>query len=402
MNATRRQVIVGAAGALIGARGARAAAGKPLRIGVLNDMTGIYSDNGGLGSVIAARMAAEEFSTVLGRPVEVISGDHQNKPDIAVAIAREWIDTQDVAIMADGASSAAALAMQQVAREKGCIFIASGAATSDLTGKGCSPYGFQFAYDTYALAHGTGNAVTRHGGGTWFFITADYAFGTALQRDTTRFVEQAGGKVIGSVRSPIGTTDYSSYLLQAQSSGAKVVALANAGADTQNALKQAASFGVGRGSQQLCALLVFITDVLAVGLPTAQGLLLTTSFYWDRTPATREWSRRFMKQKPRPPSLIHAGTYSGVRHCLQAMRDSGSTDVNVVAARMRATPVNDMNNREVRIRVDGRVLCDMYLMQVKTPAESTGRFDVYRPVSTIPGAQAFRPLSEGGCPLVHA
>ena len=339
---------------------------------------------------------------MLGRPVEVLSGDHQNKPDQAISIAREWIDNQGVTLLADGASSAAALAIQQVAREKNRIFVATGAGTSDLTGKDCSPVGFHFSYDTYALANVTGGTITRQGGATWFFITADYAFGTALQRDATRFIEQAGGKVLGAVRHPIATTDYSSYLLQAQSSGAKVVALANAGADTQNALKQAAEFGLGRAGQQLSALLVFITDVLAVGLPVAQGLQLTTSFYWDRTPETRAWSQRFMKRKDAPPTMIQASTYTGVRHYLRAVQDGGTLDAAAVAAQMRKTPVTDMNNRDVAIRADGRVMVDMYLMRVKTPAESTRRFDVYKPIATVPGAEAFRPLNEGGCPLVRA
>ena len=402
MTTTRRHLVTTAAGAAIASgtgRRARAQAG-PIRIGVLNDPNGVYADNGGVGSAIATRLAAEEFGTLLGRPIEVLTGDNQNKPDLAVSISREWIDSQGVDLLVDGASSGAGLAMQQVAREKKRIYVITGPATSDLTGPACSPYGFHFAYDTYALSRGTGDAVTRRGGDTWFFITADYAFGSALQRDATRFVEAAGGKVVGSVRHPLGNTDYSSQLLQAQASGAKVVALANAGTDAQNALKQAAEFGLVRGGQQLTALLIFITDVLSVGLPTAQGLLLTTSFYWDRTPETRAWSERFMKHKDRPPSLIQAGCYTGVRHWMRAVQQGGTTDADAVAAAMRAMPVDDMNNRGVQIRPDGRVMCDMYLMQVKGPQASTARFDTYQPVSTIPAAQAFRPLNEGGCPLV--
>lgn len=400
LRTTRRLMLVGGSLATVSRARAQGVGAKPIRIGVLNDPNGVYADNGGVGCVIATRLAVEEVGTVLGRPIEVLTGDNQNKADLAVSITREWFDNQGVDLVVDGASSGAGLAMQQVAREKKRIFVITGPATSDLTGPACSPYGFHFAYDTYSLARGTGDAVTRRGGDTWFFITADYAFGSALQRDATRFIEAAGGRVLGSVRHPIGTTDFSSQLVQAQSSGAKVVALANAGADTQNALKQAAEFGVVQGGQQLAALLVFITDVVSVGLPTAQGLLLTTSFYWDRTDETRAWAGRFMKQKDRPPSLIQAGCYSGVRHWLGAVKAAGTMDADAVAAAMRATPVNDMNNRDVRIRADGRVMCDMYLMQVKTPEESKARFDLYQAVSTIPAEQAFRPLSEGGCPLV--
>ena len=397
----RRQVLSAAAGALLLPVGKSRAQGQPLRIGVLNDPSGIYADNGGLGSVIAAHLAVDEMGgAVMGRNVEIIAGDHQNKADLAASISREWIDTRGVEMIVDGASSAAALAIQQICREKQKIFIATGAATSDLTGTACSPFGFQFAYDTYALARGTGTAVTAQGGDSWFFITADYSFGYALQRDTTRFIEEAGGKVIGSVVHPAGTTDFSSYLLQAQASGAKVIALANAGADTQNSLKQAGEFGITSSNQKLVALLIFITDVVAVGLPVAHGLLLTTSFYWDRTAETRAWSQRFMTKKDKPPSLIQAGTYSGVLHYLRAAQAAGSVDAKGVAAKMREMPVTDMNNDKVTVRKDGRVMCDMYLMQVKTEAESKYRFDAYKLLRTLSGEQAFRPISEGGCPLV--
>jgi branched-chain amino acid transport system substrate-binding protein len=394
----RSALVTGLAAAALPAR----AQGKPVRIGVLNDPNGVYSDNGGVGCVIATRLAAEEVgNNVLGRPVEIIHGDCANKADLAASITREWIDTQGVDVIVDGASSAAGLAIQQVTREKQRIYIPIGPATSDLTGKACSPFCFHFSYDTYALAKGTGDAVTKAGGKTWFFITADYAFGEALQRDTTRFLEAAHGKVIGSVRHPLGTSDFSSYLLQAQTSGADVVALANAGADTQNTLKQAAEFGVGQdGKQRLAALLIFVTDVFSVGLQVAGGLNLTTSFYWDRTDATRAFTKRFMAFKDKPPSMLQAGSYSGVKHWLAAVAKAGTTEATAVAAAMRSTPVNDMNNEGVAIRPDGRVLCNMYLMQVKTPAESKSKFDVYKLVATLSGEQAFRPLSEGGCPLV--
>ena len=394
----RSALVTGLAAAALPARGQ----GKPIRIGVLNDPNGVYSDNGGVGCVIATRLAAEEVgNTVLGRSIEIMHGDCANKADLAASITREWIDTQGVDVIVDGASSAAGLAIQQVTREKQRIYIPIGPATSDLTGKACSPFCFHFSYDTYALAKGTGDAVTKAGGKTWFFITADYAFGEALQRDTTRFLEAAHGKVIGSVRHPLGTSDFSSYLLQAQNSGADVVALANAGVDTQNTLKQAAEFGVGQdGKQRLAALLIFVTDVFSVGLQVAGGLNLTTSFYWDRTDATRAFTKRFMAFKDKPPSMLQAGSYSGVKHWLAAVAKAGTTEAAAVAAAMRSTPVNDMNNEGVAIRADGRVLCNMYLMQVKAPAESKSQFDVYKQLATLSGEQAFRPLAEGGCPLV--
>ena len=375
---------------------------RPIRIGVVNDPNGVYADNGGVGCVIATRLAMEEVgNTLLGRSIEVLHADCANKADLAASITREWIDTGGVDVIVDGASSGAGLAIQQVTREKERVYIAIGPATSDITGKACSPFCIHVAYDTYALAKGTGDAVTKAGGKTWFFITADYAFGEALQRDTTRFLEAAGGKVIGSVRHPLGTSDFSSFLLQAQSSGADIIGLANAGTDVQNALKQAAEFGVGKGGKQhLAALLIFITDVFSIGLPVAGGLDLTTSFYWDRTDSTRAFTKRFMAAKPKPPSMLQAASYTGVKHWLAAVGKTGTTDAKTVMAAMKATPVNDMNNTNVAIRGDGRVMCNMYLMQVKLPNESTGPFDVYKLLSTLPGEQAFRPVSEGGCSLV--
>ena len=396
---TRRGTLAG--GLAVASLRARAQ-GRPIRIGVLNDPNGIYADNGGVGCVIATRLAMEEIgNTLLGRPIEVLHGDCANKPDLAASITREWIDTQGVDLLVDGASSACGLAMQEVTRQRERIFIPIGPATSDLTGKACSPFCFHFAYDTYALAKGAGDAVTKAGGKTWFFITVDYAFGEALQRDTTRFVEAAGGTVLGSVKFPLNTGDFSSYLLVAQTSGAQVIGLATAGTDTQNALKQASEFGLSHdGRQRVAALLIFITDVFSVGLPVAGGLNLTTSFYWDRTEATRAFTKRFMASKPKPPSMLQAGSYSGVKHWLAAVAQAGTTEANTVAAAMRSAPVNDMNNENVSIRADGRVMCTMYLMQVKMPSESHGPFDVYKTVATLPGQQAFRPLAEGGCPLV--
>ncbi len=396
---TRRTALTGIGAATT--LGARAQA-RPIRIGVVNDPNGVYADNGGVGVVIAARLAMEEVgNTVLGRPVEVLHADCANKADLAASITREWIDQGGVDLIVDGASSGAGLAIQQVTREKERIFVAIGPATSDLTGKACSPFCLHISYDTYALAKGTGEAVTKAGGKTWYFITADYAFGEALQRDTTRFLEAAGGRVVGSVRHPLGTADFSSFLLQAQASKADIIALANAGTDAQNALKQAAEFGVGRGGDQhLAALLIFITDVFAVGLPVAGGLNLTTAFYWDRTDSTRAFTKRFMAFKPKPPSMLQAGSYTGVKHWLAAVARAGTTDAKTVMAAMKAAPINDMNNDNVVIRADGRALCNMYLMQVKTPAESSGPFDVYKLVSTLTGEQAFRSLSEGGCAFV--
>jgi branched-chain amino acid transport system substrate-binding protein len=376
--------------------------GDVIRIGILNDQSGPYADVGGKGSVIAAKLAVEEFGgKLLGKRIEVIAADHQNKPDIASAIARQWIDTESVDVIADGAGSSAGLAIQQVTRDSGRIFIISAPASSDFTGKACSPTGFHFTYDTYALANGTAKALVKQGGDTWFFITADYAFGHALERDTSAFVVAGGGKVLGSVKVPLNTNDFSSALLQAQASKAKVIGLANAGTDTINAIKQSAEFGIVRGGQRLAGLLVFITDVQALGLQTAQGLVITNSFYWDLTDKTRAWTERYMAQSDgRVPTMIHAGTYSGVLHYLRAAKAANSTDPKVIAAKMHEMPVNDMYNDDVRIRPDGRVLHKMFLMQVKSPAESKVKYDDYKLLAETPGNQAFRPMEEGQCPYL--
>jgi branched-chain amino acid transport system substrate-binding protein len=376
--------------------------GDVIRIGILNDQSGPYADVGGKGSVIAAKLAVEEFGgKLLGKRIEVIAADHQNKPDIASAIARQWIDTESVDVIADGAGSSAGLAIQQVTRDSGRIFIISAPASSDFTGKACSPTGFHFTYDTYALANGTAKALVKQGGDTWFFITADYAFGHALERDTSAFVVAGGGKVLGSVKVPLNTNDFSSALLQAQASKAKVIGLANAGTDTINAIKQSAEFGIVRGGQRLAGLLVFITDVQALGLQTAQGLVITNSFYWDLTDRTRAWTQRYMAQSEgRVPTMIHAGTYSGVLHYLRAAKAANSTDPKVIAAKMHEMPINDMYNDDVRIRPDGRVLHKMFLMQVKSPAESKVKYDDYKLLAETPGDQAFRPMEEGQCPYL--
>jgi len=377
--------------------------GDVIRIGILNDQSGPYADVGGKGSVIAAKLAVEEFGgKLLGKRIEVIAADHQNKPDIASAIARQWIDTESVDVIADGAGSSAGLAIQQVTRDSGRIFIISAPASSDFTGKACSPTGFHFTYDTYALANGTAKALVKQGGDTWFFITADYAFGHALERDTSAFVVAGGGKVLGSVKVPLNTNDFSSALLQAQVSKAKVIGLANAGTDTINAIKQSAEFGIVRGGQRLAGLLVFITDVQALGLQTAQGLVITNSFYWDLTDKTRAWTQRYMAQSDgRVPTMIHAGTYSGVLHYLRAAKAANSTDPKVIAAKMHEMPINDMYNDDVRIRPDGRVLHKMFLMQVKSPAESKVKYDDYKILAETPGDQAFRPMEEGHCPYLE-
>ena len=374
-----------------------------VRIGVLNDQSSLYADIGGPGSVAAARLAAEEFGNrVLGRPVEIVFADNQNRADIAAGTARRWIDNERVDALADGSASSSALAMQEVAREKRRIFLATGPATSDLTGRFCSPFGFHFTYDTYALANGTGRALTQQGGDTWYFLTADYAFGHALERDTARFVQEGGGRVLGGARHPLNTADFSSFLLQARSSRAKVVGLANAGTDFDNALKQAAEFGLARGGQRIAGLLVFITNVHALGLPVTQGLVATTSFYWDADERTREWHRRFAAAHGgRAATMVQAGTYSAVRHYLRAVEAAGTDDAQAVAEAMRRMPVEDMYNKGVRIRPDGRVLHDMLLVQTKSPEESRGPWDYYKVLARIPGTEAFRPLNQSECPLAR-
>jgi branched-chain amino acid transport system substrate-binding protein len=371
-----------------------------IRIGILNDRSGIYADLGGEGSVVAARMAAEEFGNAIdGVPIEIVSADHQNKADVASGIARQWIDTEQVDMIADVPNSAAALAVQEVTRESNRIFIITGAAATDLTGKACSPTSFHWAYDTRALAVGTGGALVAEGGKSWFFITADYAFGHALERDTTAIIQDAGGEVLGSVAHPLATADFSSFLLQAQASGAQVVGLANAGGDTTNAIKQAAEFGIVEGGQRLAGLLVFISDVHALGLDAAQGLVLTTGFYWDLNDQTREWSKRFFDLHGAEPTMDHAGVYSGVRHYLQAIKDLGTDDATAVAAKMHETPVDDMFAQNAPILPNGRLVHDMYLVQVKTPAESAYPWDYYKVLRTIPGNEAYFTMEQSGCEL---
>lgn len=375
---------------------------KPIRIQILNDQNAIYSETGGAGSVVAAKLAIEDFGgEINGRKIELLVADHQNKPDIAASLAKKAIEIDGVDVIADGASSAAGLAMNEVAKAKGAIFIVSGPAAPAFSGKACAPTTFHFTYDTYALANGTAQATVKQGGDTWYFITADYAFGHAIQADVTKFVEAAGGKILGSVKYPSGSTDLSSFLLQAQSSKAKVIGLANAGADTVNSLKQGREFGIVSGGQNFAGLLVFISDVHAMGLDIAQGLMLTTSFYWDMNDETRKLAARFSAQlNGRKPTMVQTGVYSGVRHYLAAVKATGSTDNAVVAKKMRETPVNDSYNKNVEIRPDGRVLHDMHVMKVKAPSESKAPYDYYKLLATIPGKDAFRPLAQSECPLV--
>lgn len=382
--------------------GHAASAADTIKIGVLNDQSGVFADNGGTGSVAAAKLAVEDFGgQLLGQKIEVVTADHQNKPDIAAATARKWFDTEGVDIIADGAASSAGFAILEIARQKNKIFVISGPGSSDFTGKACSPVSFHFNYDTYALSKLTSEAVTKAGGNTWYFISADYAFGHALQRDATKFIEAAGGKVIGSAAHPLGSTDMASFLLQAQGSKAKVVGLATSGADVQTAIKQAGEFGIVESGQQLAGLLVFITDVNALGLKATQGLQVTTSFYWDLNDETRAWAKRyFAATGGKVPSMVQAGVYSGVHHYLAAVKAAGTKDPTVVAQKMREMKVNDMYNKNVTIRPDGRVLHSMYLVQVKKPDESKYKYDYYKVLTTSPGEQAFRPMSEGNCPLV--
>ncbi len=379
--------------------------GGVLKVGVLNDMSGPFADLSGKNSVLAAQMAAEDFAREAGPGaprVEIVGADHQNKADVGAAITRRWVDQENVQAVVDVPNSAVALAVNQVMRDKDRTFLASSSATSDLTGKACAPTTVQWTFDTWALANGTARALVKAGGDTWFFITADYAFGQALSRDATALVTAAGGRVLGEARHPLDTTDLSSYLLTAQASGAKVIALANAGTDTSNTIKQAAEFGIGRdGKQRLAGLLVFLTDVDALGLPAAQNLVLTEAFYWDLNDRTRAWSRRFAERAGgRMPTMNHAGVYSSVLAWLRAAKAADSVSGAAVVAKMVATPMDDPLFGPTTIRPDGRAVHDMFLFQVKTPAESTGRWDYYKLSATIPAAEAFRPMAEGACPLV--
>lgn len=394
---------------LIGAMGATSAASaqvsdNAIRVGIINDQSGPYSGTGGVGSVLAAEMALEDLGgKVLRASVEIISADHQNKPDIASNIVRQWIDVKNVDAVADGASSAASLAIQDIMRERKKVFLISGAGSSDFTGKACSPTSMQFAYDTYGLANSTATALVKQGFDSWFMLTADYAFGHALEKDATTFVGNAGGKVLGSVRHPLGNHDFSSFLMTASASKAKLIGLANGGTDFSQSLKQAAEFNIGGAGQRLASLSGMISDVYAAGLQTAQGLFITESFYWNLDDKTREFSKRFMaRNKGRPPTMVHAGVYAGVHHYLKAVAAAGTDDGPKVAAKMKAMPVENFFHKGTRIREDGRVLVPMHLFKVKAPKDSKGEWDLYDYVTTIPGEEAFRPLAQGNCPYITA
>jgi branched-chain amino acid transport system substrate-binding protein len=373
-----------------------------VKFGVLNDRSGPYADLAGEGSVVAARMAAEDFMAEnKDVKVEILSADHQNKADVGSAIVRQWVDRDSVDVILDVPLSSVALAVHQIVREKNKLMINSGAGASELTGALCSANTIHWTYDTWALANGTGGALVRSGGDSWFFITSDYAFGRALERDVSEVVVKNGGKVLGGVRHPLSATDYSSFLLQAQGSRAKIVGLANAGGDTINTIKQAAEFGLTEAGQKLAGLLVFISDVHSLGLKTTQGLVLTEAFYWDRNEGTRTWSKRFAdKFGGRMPTMVHAGVYSGAMHYLRSLKRAGDKSPEKVTAEMRRVPAEDPLFGRSTVRVDGRVTHDMYLFEVKKPSESKGAWDYYKLVSTIPAEQAFRPMKDGGCSAV--
>jgi branched-chain amino acid transport system substrate-binding protein len=387
--------------ALLSSAAVTRAAEGPVKIGVLNDQSSVYADIGGKGSVESARMAAEDVGPVLGAPVQIISADHLNKPDVGSGIVRQWYDNDGVDVVTDVPTSSVALAVEEVSREKKKLVLFVGPASADITGPKCSPYAASWVYDTYALAHGTGGEVVKKGGKTWFFITADYAFGHALERDTAAVVEASGGKIIGSVNVPLATADFSSYLLQAQTSKAQIIGLANAGGDTINSIKQGAEFGIAEGGQKFAALLIFITDIHSLGLPAAQGLQLTSPFYWDMNDATRAWSKRFQERVGHPPTFDQAGVYSAMFHYLTAVKALGTKDPLKVMEKMRATPINDFMTHDGKLRIDGRVIRDMYLFEVKKPSESKAPWDYYKLVATIPGDEAFAPLEKKGCPLVN-
>jgi len=371
-----------------------------VKIGVLTDMSGLYSDLGGRGSAIAAQMAVDDFGgKVLGAPIQVISADHQNKADIGAGKAREWYEAEKVDMITDLLNSGVGIATAKVAEQKKKVAINVGAASTRLTNEDCNPYSVHYAYDTYALANGTGKAIVKQGGDSWFFLTADYAFGHSLEKDTADVVKASGGKVLGQVRHPLNASDFSSFLLQAQSSKAKIVGLANAGGDTINSIKAANEFGITK-NQSLAGLLVFITDIHSLGLQTAQGMLFTEGFYWDMNDETRKFSKRFFEKAKKMPSMIHAGVYSATTSYLKAVQAAGTDDADVVMAKLKSTPINDVFAKNGTIRADGRMVHDMYLVQVKKPSESKYPWDYYHVKATIPAGEAFQPLAQSKCPLV--
>jgi branched-chain amino acid transport system substrate-binding protein len=372
-----------------------------IKIGVLTDMAGVTADITGKGSLVAAQMAVQEFGgTVLGKPIQVISGDHQHKNDLGASIARQWYDTDKVDVIVDVPNSAIALAVQGIAKQAKKIVMFSGAGTTALTNEQCSPYGFHWTYDTHAMAHGTASAVVKAGGKSWFILASDYAFGAQLAKDTTEVVVAEGGKVLGTVKHPLNLADFSSLLLQAQSSGANVIGIANAGNDTINAIKQAGEFGITQKGQNLAAMILMINDVHSLGLPAAQGTYLTTASYWDMNAKTRAWSKSFMEKTGSMPSMLQAGVYGSVLHYLKAVKAAGTDEADKVTAAMRSMPINDAFTENARIREDGRVLRDMYLAKVKTPAASKYAWDYFEIIRKIPAADSVIPLSASKCPLV--
>jgi branched-chain amino acid transport system substrate-binding protein len=385
----------------ISATDALAQAKPPLKLGGILDMSGLYADITGPGSETAAKMAVEDFGgEVLGRKIEIIAADHLNKADLAANIARDMIDNQGVEMIYDVAASATALAAGEIAKARNKIVVFNGPGSIRLSNEACGPYTVHYVFDTYGQANVTGLAAVKSGLDSWFFLTADYAFGADLEKDTTNVVLKSGGKVLGSVRHPLNTSDFSSYLLQAQASKAKVIGLANAGGDTINAIKQGAEFGLMKSGQKMSPLLAFVTDIDSVGLETAQGLLLAEAFYWDLNDDTRAFSKRFMERVKRVPTSAQAGVYSSVLHYLQAVKAAGTTDAAPVMKIMKETPINDMFAKNGRIREDGRMVHDMYLFEVKKPSESKGRWDDYKLLATVPGNEAFQPLELSRCPLV--
>ncbi|WP_162500654.1 ABC transporter substrate-binding protein [Bradyrhizobium vignae] len=373
----------------------------PLKIGVLSDFSSVYSDIGGMGNVEATKMAIEDFGgQMFGKPIEMISADVLNKPDVASTIARKWWETEGVDMIIDLPTSATALAVMELSRQYEKIMIVTDAASSDITGKSCSPYTAHWTYDTYANAHTVGSAIVKNGGDTWFFLTADYVFGHSVERDTGDVVKASGGKVLGSVKHPLNTADFSSFLLQAQASKAKIIGLANGGGDTINAIKQAGEFGIVAGGQNLAAIVMFISDVHSLGLKLAQGLIITEAYYWDLNDKTRAFGKRFLERVKRMPTMNQAATYSATLHYLKAVQAAGTKDTKTVMAKMRALPVRDAFTDNGVLREDGRMVHSMYLFQVKKPEESKGPWDYNKLLAEVPADQAFRPLKDGGCPLV--
>jgi branched-chain amino acid transport system substrate-binding protein len=376
------------------------ASAQGVKIGILNDQSGVYADYGGKYSLEAAKMAIEDFGgSVLGQKIDIISADHQNKPDLATSIARRWYEVEGVDMITELTTSSVALAVQELSKEKKKIDIVVGAATSRITGDACTPYGFHWAFDTHALAVGTGGALVEAGGNTWFFLTADYAFGYALEKDTSEIVAAKGGKVLGSVRIPLNSSDFSSFLLQAQSSKAKIVGLANAGLDTTNSIKQAAEFGIVKGGQKLAGLLMTLAEVHGLGLEASQGLVLTEGFYWDQSDKTREFSQAFFKRTGRMPNMIQAGTYSSTLQYLKAVKAAGTKDSDAVVKKLKELSVDDMFAQGGKVLENGRMVHDLYLFEVKKPSESKKPWDYYKQLAVVPGDKAFPSAKDSGCPL---